>query len=87
MTYIATITSQRQITIPANLFSQKVFRTGDKVLIESIGKGIRVSPAVQVVRNLAGSISLPLKYKGLSASQIKEKALKEYFTDKDNDLY
>lgn len=61
MTYIATITSKRQVTLPASLFSKLDWESGTKVLITEEKGKIVMSPAGSVVRELAGIIKVPKK--------------------------
>lgn len=79
MTQIATITDQRQLTIPVSFFYEKMFQPGEKVVIEPLGDGIKITPAVGLVRKLAGSVPVPDRFKDLTIPQLKEKAIKEYF--------
>lgn len=82
MTWTATITSQRQITIPAELFHKKVFSPGEKVVVETTNNGISITSSLKLVEELAGSIPIPKRFKGLTADQIIEKAKDEYFERK-----
>lgn len=79
MTQMATITDQRQLTIPISFFYEEMFRAGEKVVIEPLSDGIKITPAISMVRKLAGSVTIPDRFKGLTISQLKEKAIKEYF--------
>jgi AbrB family looped-hinge helix DNA binding protein len=58
----ATITSKGQITVPREIRRVRGVRSGDKLLFESDGKGIRVRP----VR----SKSVFSKYRGIGNSEI-----------------
>ncbi len=58
----ATITSKGQITVPREVRRALGVRTGDKLLFESDGKGVRVRP---VLRRSAFS-----KYRGIGNSGI-----------------
>lgn len=44
MNYLATITSKRQLTIPADLYKQLAFQKGQKVLVSRMADGIKVEP-------------------------------------------
>jgi len=44
MNYLATITSKRQLTIPADLYKQLVFQKGQKVLVYRVADGIKIEP-------------------------------------------
>lgn len=83
MTYLATITSARQFTIPALLFADGgLFKPGEKVLVTVEQDSIKVSSALRLVNQLAGSIKIPSRYRGLEIFEIKERAKKEYFSKK-----
>jgi len=79
MTQVATITVQRQLSLPVALFHNKVFSAGQKVIIETLDDGIKITPAVSLVRKLAGSVSIPARFRGMGIPELKEKAIKEYF--------
>lgn len=61
MTYIATITSKRQITLPAALFSKLDLESGTKVLITEDKGKIVMFPSESAVEELAGIIKVPRK--------------------------
>lgn len=44
MNYLATITSKRQLTIPAELYQQLDFKKGQKVLVYKVNKGMKIEP-------------------------------------------
>ena len=69
MTYIATITSKRQVTLPAALFSKLDLESGTKVLITEDRGKIVMSPSESIVRELAGIIKAP---KRISDSQLEK---------------
>lgn len=79
MSYIATITSKRQLTIPSELFKKTKLAKGDKVLIEEKDGKIILKPATLLVEELAGSIKVPKKFRGLTEDEIIKKAKEEYF--------
>ena len=82
MSYIATITSKRQLTIPSELFKNTKLSEGDKVLMEEKGGNILLKPAVSLVEELAGSLRVPKRFRGLSEDKMIAKAKKEYFNRK-----
>lgn len=84
VTQIATITDQRQLTLPVALFYNNMFAAGEKVVVETLADGIKITPAVKLVRKLAGSVPIPDRFKGLEVSQIRDKAIKEYFTSENS---
>ena len=79
MTQIATITDQRQLTLPVALFYNNIFTAGEKVIVETLADGIKITSAVSMVRKLAGSVPIPARFKGLTMSELRERAIKEYF--------
>lgn len=82
MNYIATITSKRQLTIPVDIFQALSLREGEKVLVTQEQNEIKISPIMQLLDRLAGSVKIPKEYKGLTAEEIAYKAKKEYFRNK-----
>ncbi len=61
MTYLATITSKRQITLPVALFSKLDLESGSKILLTEEQGKIIMSPSGSAVRDLAGTIKVPKK--------------------------
>ena len=76
----AAITSKRQLTIPAKIFREAGFVEGQRVIVTHRDGRLIVEPAVSLVRQLAGSVKVPRRYRGLSESAIIEKTKKEYFS-------
>ena len=68
MTYMATITSKRQVTLPAALFSKLDLQSGTKILITEKKGKIVMSPSATSVRELAGIIKVSAK---LSDNQLE----------------
>lgn len=82
MSELATISSKRQLTIPATIFKQAKLKEGQRVLV-SLEKGdLKITPAVNLVEELAGSIEVPQRFKKLSIKQMIQKAKKEHFGHK-----
>jgi len=79
MTQMATITSKRQLTIPASMFDKLNWKEGQKVIISTEGKDLKISTAIDLVNRLAGSVKLPARFKGVSIDEIIRKARKEHF--------
>lgn len=75
----ATITSKRQLTIPAKLFKQLNFKIGQKVAISEEAGILKIEPMEALLDRLAGSVKIPLRFKGLSLEEIIERAKAEYF--------
>lgn len=82
MNYMATITSKRQLTIPAAIFAALNLRDGEKVLVSTEKNAIKVSPVLQLVNHLAGSVIIPKRFQNLTSEQMVSKAKKEYFQKK-----
>lgn len=82
MTYTATITSKRQLTIPAELFRDFGLEEGDKLLLsmDKISHAIKIEPARLALDRLMGSVKTPRRFKNKSLDEIVELAKKEYFT-------
>jgi len=81
MNQLATITSKRQLTIPAAIFRKAGLAEGQKVLI-SLEKGsLRVESSLALVKRLSGSVEVPLRFKGKKIGQIIALAKKERFTN------
>lgn len=76
---LATITSKRQLTIPAAMYEKAGLQDVRKVLIQARGNQLVIEPATALVNSLAGSVRIPEKYKGKSINEIIQKAKKEYF--------
>jgi AbrB family looped-hinge helix DNA binding protein len=70
MTYEGTITSKRQLTIPAKLFRKLGLYQGEKVHIKEEDGSVVVTPLVKMVKELSGSVKLPEKYQGKDIDQI-----------------
>jgi bifunctional DNA-binding transcriptional regulator/antitoxin component of YhaV-PrlF toxin-antitoxin module len=79
MQQVASITSKRQLTIPAKIFKAAGFKIGDKVLVSVEGSRIRIESALSMVKKLAGSVKVPTRYRGLSEQEIMKKAQQDYW--------
>jgi len=79
MSYIATVTSKRQLTIPSELFKNIKLTKGDKVLIEEKGGDIIIKPTTTLVEELAGSVEIPEDLKGIDIDEAIRIAKKNYF--------
>lgn len=60
----ATITSKRQLTIPAEMYRKMNFEERQKVILSLEADAIRIESAVDLVERLAGSLSVPEAYRG-----------------------
>lgn len=79
MTYVATITSKRQLTIPAELFSRFGLKRGQKVIIAQRDGKLVIKPMIALVESLAGSVPVPKRFQGLEMDQLIQHAKTEYF--------
>lgn len=77
MTYTATLTGKQQLTVPADLFRRLNWKIGQKVLISENDGSLSITSALDLVDQLAGSVPIPNKFKGLSIDQIIEQATLE----------
>ena len=82
MTYTATITSKRQLTIPVGLFKKMKLEKGHKVIFSEQNGVYKMESATDLVNRLAGSLKLPKKYQSKSINQIIDIAKNEYWRQK-----
>lgn len=82
MTYTATITSKRQFTIPVNLFKKVGLSIGDKVLVEEKNGNLQIKSALNLVKELAGSVSIPEDKKKIDLDEAILESKKKYFQSK-----
>ncbi|KKT30200.1 MAG: hypothetical protein UW16_C0016G0020 [Microgenomates group bacterium GW2011_GWC1_44_10] len=82
MTYTATITSKRQITLPASLFSDLNLKKGQKMTITKRGDELVMTPAISAVYKLMGSLKRPPEYANMDIDEMIEAAKNEYFAKK-----
>lgn len=80
MNQLATITSKKQLTIPAAIFRQAGLEIGQRVIVSEENGSLKITPAEKLVEELAGSIPMPKKWQGKSIAKIKEEAIREYFS-------
>lgn len=74
MTYMATITSRGQVTLPANLFRNTKLRRGEKVVFTVINNEVKIESALELVNSLAGSIKVPDSLKGRDVDELIKEA-------------
>lgn len=74
----STITSKRQLTIPAQIFRAAFFKEGQKVLVRHQNGTVVIEPAVAHVEKLAGSVRVPKRFKALDLDEIIRRAKQEY---------
>lgn len=82
MPQMATITSKKQLTIPASLFYEAGLYIGQKVIVSEENGRLILTPAERLVEELAGSVPMPAKWKGKKLDRIIDDARDEYFKEK-----
>ena len=82
MTYTATITSKRQLTIPVKLFKKINLQQGQKIVLTEENGIIKMESAIDMVNRLAGSLKLPRKYQSLSIDSVISQAKEKYWRQK-----
>lgn len=84
MSQMATITSKKQLTIPAEIFRKAGLEIGQRVIVSEENGSLKITSAEKLVDQLAGSVSMPRKWEGKNMDQIIEDAKNEYFSKKYN---
>lgn len=74
----ATITRKRQLTIPAHIFRAASMKEGQKVVVRYQDGNVIIKPAVDLVEKLAGSVSIPARFKSLPIDEMIRRAKREY---------
>ena len=82
MTYTATVTSKRQLTIPAELYKALDLKSGSKVSLTLNQDTVTLEPIDKILNRLQGSIKLPKRFRGMDIEQIIQTAKNEYYTEK-----
>lgn len=82
MAQLATITSKRQLTIPASIFRRLSLKEGQKVLISEKNGVIKIISSLDLINQLAGSVAVPKRFKGMTLERVIKKAKKEHFKRK-----
>ena len=82
MAQIATITSKKQLTLPAAVFKKAGLKIGQKVIVSEENGHLLITPAERLVEDLAGSVSIPAKFKGGDIDKAIEFSKEKYFRDK-----
>jgi len=80
MTTTGTITSKRQLTIPAQMFGELGLSKGDKVIIESTDGGLVIRKAKEVIRQVSGSVEVPDHLRKVDLDSAIKQAKKVRFT-------
>lgn len=80
--YQGTITSKRQLTIPAKLAKKLNLKSGEKVSISEKEGSIIITSQLALVEKLAGSVKLPKRWQGKDIDEVIELAKYEHFKKK-----
>jgi len=76
------ISSKRQITIPAQIYRQLSLNQGDRLSISIDNENLIIKKSKQLLNELAGSVTVPKRYKNKPIDYIIKEAKKEYFTQR-----
>ncbi len=82
MSQMATITSKKQLTIPAEVFRKAGLQIGQRVIVSEENGSLKITSAEALVEKLAGSVPIPKKWQGKDLDQIIDEARDEYFRSK-----
>lgn len=82
MTQLATITSKKQLTLPAEVFKKARLRIGQKVIVSEENGDLLITPAEKFVKELAGSVKVPSRLKVKDIDEVIEQAKTKYFQNK-----
>src|SRR3989344_2884168 len=74
MQLMGTITSKRQLTIPASIFEELGFGENQKVLVENVNGALQVKSMVNLVKELSGSLKALKEDKNKDIDEIIEDA-------------
>lgn len=82
MNQMATITSKKQLTIPAALFRKAGLEIGQRVIVTEENGSLKITSAERLVEELAGSLKMPKRWQGKDLDQIIDEARDEYYKSK-----
>jgi AbrB family looped-hinge helix DNA binding protein len=82
MIHGGTVTSKMQLTIPINIARKVGITSGEKVTFEEENGRIVITPVKQVLTELAGSLSMPAKWKSKDIDAIIHDAKAQHFQKK-----
>lgn len=82
MTYLATITSKRQLTLPVALFKKLQFKEGEKVIVQEKDGKMEIESARLLVERLAGSLKVPPRFRKVDVDRAIEIAKSRYFSER-----
>lgn len=78
----ATITSKGQITIPVKIIKEAKLKKGQKMIFTIEDNIIRLESSTDMVKRLAGSLTLPKKFQGIDLDVLIQQAKEEHFSTK-----
>ena len=78
----ATITSKMQLTIPISIARHVGIKVGEKVNIAENNNSIIITPVKQLLDELEGSLSMPIKWRDKDIDPIIQEAKSKYFKTK-----
>jgi AbrB family looped-hinge helix DNA binding protein len=83
MRNISTITSKRQLTIPAEIFNAANLKTGEKLTftLQEDGSILLKSP-LAAIEKLSGSVQVPEELKGKDLKEVRLEAIKIHFSER-----
>lgn len=81
MTQLTTITSKKQLTLPAALFKKAGLKEGQKVIVSEENGRLIITPAEILVEELAGSLATPQKWQGKTIDEVIQKSKMDYFSN------
>lgn len=82
MNQSATVTSKMQLTIPMLIARKVGLTSGDKVAVFEENGRIVVTPIKHLITELAGSLSIPEKWRGKDVDLIIQEAKAQHFHSK-----
>ena len=82
MNLSATITSKMQFTIPIKIARKVGVKSGEKVNVSEEDGKIIIAPVKNLIAELAGSLSLPNRWKGKDIDSIIRESKQRHFKSK-----
>lgn len=80
ITHSGTLTSKGQVTIPAQILKSANLKKGHKLSFSYEDGIIRIEPAINMVRRLAGSLKTPKEFVGMDIDKVIKLAKEEHFS-------
>lgn len=82
MTYSATITSKRQLTIPIEAYKKLNLNKGEKVIVSVESNAIKIESEMSLIDRLAGSVVIPKNLRKTPIEEAIKQGKMNYFTEK-----